>query len=353
MRGKVGAATVAVAVMIMTACSPAQITPAVVTLTPDPVVTRSSAAEPPADPRPGVTWPLTGIEASAATAERLAQPAISVKIPNDPSHSRPQKNLDYADIVFEEYVEAGIPRLVAVFQSNYPDEVGPVRSMREMDPNIVGSFGGPLVFSGANKAVLDRAKATGQVLLAQDVGSAGFFRTKDRPSPYNLHVRFADILSQSAGLTAPASQFNFAYPSSLATATVNGQPSTHIDLRLSGYGEPKWDWDQASATWLRTEFADPDVTVDGTRISATNVIVLFVTIHLNLGLPVSEMIVSNSPGFIATGGKYIPILWSKADRTSPFVLTTEDGQPVTLAPGQTWIELIPNAGVSGAHAEFS
>ncbi|NTV38619.1 MAG: DUF3048 domain-containing protein [Demequinaceae bacterium] len=353
MRVRVGAVVVAVAVMVATACAPEQIKPATVTVTPDPVVTRSPAVEPPVDPIPSVAWPLTGMDASQATAEQRALPAIAIKIPNDPSHSRPQKNLEYADVVFEEYVEAGIPRLIGVFHSTMPDEVGPVRSMREMDPNIVGSLGGPLVFSGANKYVINYAKSTGQKLIAQDIGSDGFFRTKDRPSPYNLHVTIADVLAQSAGLTAPAPQFSFAYPGGTATAVASGTPATHIDLRLSRYGEPKWDWDEASGTWLRTEFTDPDVTVDGTRVSATNVIVMFVTINMSHDLPVSQMIVSNSPGFIATGGKYIPILWSKADRTSPYVLTTEDGTPVTLAPGQTWIELIPNGGIAVGKAEFS
>jgi Protein of unknown function (DUF3048) N-terminal domain/Protein of unknown function (DUF3048) C-terminal domain len=354
MRVRIGAVAAGVAVLVVVACAPVQITPATVTFTPDPVVTRSPAPSPPADPVPVAAWPFTGVDAASATAAQLAQPAISIKIPNDPGgHSRPQKNLEYADLVIEEYVEAGIPRLIGVFQSSYPDEVGPVRSMREMDPNIVGSFAGPLVFSGANSGVLSYGKSTGQVLIAQDVGSAGFFRTKDRPAPYNLHVTFADILAQSEGLVAPASQFNFAYPSSTATATVTGTPTTHISLKLSSYSEPKWDWDAASATWLRSEFSDPDVTVDGARLAATNMIVLFVTINIQNALPVSQMIVSNSPGFLATGGKYIPILWSKADRTSPYVLTTVDGKPVTLAPGKTWMELIPNGGIAVGSADFS
>ena len=339
--------------MMVAACAPVKITPATVTVTPDPVVTRSPAASPPVDPIPAVVFPLTGADATAATAVQLTQPAIAVKIPNDSGHSRPQKNLEYADLVVEEYVEAGIPRLIGVFQSNYPEEVGPVRSMREMDPNIVGSFGGPLVFSGANKYVVGYARGTGQVLIGQDLGGKGFFRTKDRPAPYNLHVKIADVLAQSAGLVAPATHFNFAYPSTLATATATGTPATHLQLKLSRYGEPSWDWDEASSTWLRSEFGDPDVTVDGTRLAATNVIVMFVTILMSHDLPVSQMIVSNSPGYIATGGKYIPILWSKADRTSPFVLTTADGKPVSLAPGKTWIELIPNAGIAVGKADFS
>jgi len=352
MRAWVGAAVAAMTAVLATACAAEEITPAKVTFTPDPVVTRSPAADPPEDPIPSVVWPLTGLDASDASEADLARIAIAVKIPNDPSHSRPQKNLEYADIVFEEYVEAGIPRLVAIFQSTHPEEVGPVRSMREMDPNIVGSFGGPLVFSGANSYVLKYARNTGQLLIAEDVGSSGFFRTKDRKAPYNLHVTLADVVAQSPGVVAPAQQFAYAYPAELATATTVGTPFSRMSLRFSKYGEPKWDWDATTGTFLRSEFSDPDVTVDGTRISAANVMVLFVNIHLSNTLPVSEMIVSNSPGFLATGGKYVPILWSKADRTSGYVITLEDGTPITLAPGQTWIELIPNGGYAVGSATF-
>lgn len=338
--------------LVLAGCAPVEITPAQVTYTESPPTEKTYAPEPPEDPMPAVAWPLTGLDASAATPEQLALPALAVKVPND-NKARPQTNLEYADVVFEEYVEAGIPRFVAVFHSQIPETVGPIRSMREMDPYIIGSLNGPLIFSGANRSVMNVARATGQFLIAQDLGDDGFIRTKDRPSPYNLHIKTADMLEQSAGLVAPPPQFAFAYPAEAATATVYGTPATHIDLRFSRYGEPSWDWDTTSNTWLRSEFGEPDVTVAGTRLFATNVVVLHVRVYMNFGLPVSEMIVSNAPGYVATGGKYIPILWSKADRTAPYVITTEDGKPVQLAPGNTWVELIPNAGVSGAHANFS
>ncbi len=349
--GAIAAVAVALAV---TACAPEEITPASVTFTPDPVVTRQPVADPPEDPIPAVAWPLTGMGAGEADPALLARPSIAIKIPNDGSHSRPQKNLEYADMVFEQYVEAGIPRLVAVFHSNQPEEVGPVRSMREMDPNIVGSFGGPLVFSGANPNVMNYARSTGQLLIAQDLGDRGFFRTNDRAAPYNLHVTLATALEQAGDSPPPPQQFNYAYPASLATAALEGTAASHIDLRLSRYGEPGWDWQADKGIWTRTEFGEPDMTVDKHQISATNVVVLLVKIHDHWALPVTEMIVKDRPGYVATGGKYIPITWSKAERTGKYVLTTEDGRPVSLAAGQTWVELIPNEGVgaSGAHATF-
>ena len=353
MRGRLGVVAAVAVALAVTACAAQEITPGSVTFTPDPVATRQSVTDPPDDPIPTVAWPLTGADATDADPALLARPSLAIKIPNEGAHSRPQKNLEYADIVFEQYVEAGIPRLVAVFHSNHPEEVGPVRSMREMDANIVGSFKGPLVFSGANSHVMNYARNTGQLLIAQDLGDRGFFRTSDRSSPYNLHVTLATALEQAGDSPPPPQQFDYAYPASLATAVVEGKDATHIDLRMSRYGEPGWDWQAETGIWTRTEFGEPDITMDDNQISATNVVVLFVKIHFNWTLPVTEMIASNRPGYVASGGKYIPILWSKSERTGKYVLTTEDGEPVSLAAGQTWVELIPNEGVSAGHANFS
>lgn len=345
-------ALAAVTALALAGCAPAEITPAFVTYTESPPTDKTFAPEPPEDPKPAIAWPITGLDASEASPEELVRPALAIKIPND-SKARPQSNLEYADIVFEHYIDGGIPRLIAVYHSVYPPTVGPIRSMREHDADSIGHLGGPLVFSGANPKVMQVARNTGQLLIAQDLGDDGFFRTKDKPAPYNLHIDIPKIVAQAGDSVAPGPQFNFAYPAQAATAVLQGTDATNIDLRFSGYGEPSWDWDPATNTWLRSEFGEPSSTVAGTRLSATNVLVLHVTVRTSNSLPVSQMIVSGSPGYVATGGKYIPILWTKADRLSAYEITTLEGEPVFLAPGQTWVEFVPNAGVSGTRANFS
>src|SRR5690606_32797403 len=111
-------------------------------------------------------------------------------------------------------------------------------------------------------------------------------------------------LAQVEGTPAPAPQFAYAYPGEYATAAVQGETANRIELRFSSHGEPSWDWDEASGTYLRNEFSEPAVTAAGTRLSATNVVVLHVRVFFNWELPVSEMIVSGAPGYVATGGKY-------------------------------------------------
>lgn len=297
-----------------------------------------------------MAWPLTGLDATTASAADLAHPALSIKIENSAA-AKPQTNLQYADVVFEEYVEAGISRLIAIYQSDYPKEVGPIRSMRPMDRNIMGSFKGPLIFSGAQRRFINTAAASGQKLIAQDVGSPGFFRTTDKPAPHNLHGTLASFLKQAAGMPAPKPQWPFAYPADQSTAQLSGTPATHLDIYMSPYAQPDWKWNAARQLWLRYEGKTPHTTADGTQLSATNVVMIWVSVQYTSGGPhasVPETLVAgrSGGGFIASGDKTIPIKWSKKGQYDPFVFTTADGAPVVFAAGQTWIELVPNKGVS-------
>lgn len=305
-----------------------------------------------ASPSPSAVWPLTGLPVSADAVDDLAQVTFAVKIENT-REARPQKGIEHADIVVEEYVEYGISRLVAVFHSDIPDEVGPIRSLRPMDVNIVGSMFAALVFSGASPGPLGDAQATDQILFAQDLHDAGFFRVDSKPAPHNLWGRTADFVAAAvdAGVGPAVAQFDFADPASGASATVSGERVETIDLDFSPLAHPHWEWDASAGVWDRYEYDEPHVTADGTPITATNVLILRVDVRYVYGyLPESLMIVEGAPGYVATGGAVAPLLWSKSDRRDRFELTTLDGEPIYLAPGQTWIELLPLLGADDASA---
>ncbi len=343
---------------ILAACAPAVITPPAETVTATPTDDRWVVPSPPEDPVPAVVWPLTGLSAVGAPAEDVARVPVPIKIENT-ANGRPQKGLEYADIVFEEYINSACLRLMAIFQSTYPEDVGPIRSARNMDPNIVGSFHAALVASGCNYAVQATFRRLGQLLYADDFspttgflqGSEGFTRMPRSQINKDLEFRLwghpaifaAEAVADGIGPATP--QFDYAYPATDATATIQGAPVGTIDLRYSSCGHPHWVWDETLGTWQRFEFDDPDITMDGNQIGAANVIIFRVRVAYTQGYnPESFVIVTNAPGFVATGGKVVPILWTKANRGDTFHLTTLDGQPVYLAPGQTWVEMVPLSG---------
>ncbi|MFW7414657.1 DUF3048 domain-containing protein [Demequina sp. SO4-18] len=339
--------------MALAACSSAEvIEPPATTQTASPTPSRSAAPSPPPDPRPEIVWPLTGVDAAEADPTALDRPALAIKIENS-SNARPQSNLDAADIVFEEQVEYGISRLIAVFHSDTPETVGPIRSLRPMDPKITGSFDGPLVFSGAQRRFINDAAASGMTLIAEDVGGYGFFRTSGKPAPHNLHGTLEDFFAQAADLPAPPQQFEYAYPAEESNVATEGTAVSEIDINASPRMQPSWDWDSEEGAWMRSEGGSPHVTSAGVQLSATNVIVLWVDIRETGRGPgggsVPETIVVRDAGtgYAASGDSYIPITWSKASQDDPFVLETEGGEPVTFAPGKTWVELVPESGGAG------
>ena len=347
-----------IAALLMAACAPETIVEPNTTVTASPdAVERTTAPTPPPDPRPAVIWPLTGLDATAASDADLNRPALSVKIENTTA-ARPQSNLEFADVVFEEMVEYGISRLVAIYQSDYPETVGPIRSMRPMDRNIVGSFRGPLIFSGAQRRFINQAAASGITLIAQDVGSGGFFRTKDKPAPHNLHGYLARFQEQSKGAKAPKEQWKFAYPATMASAAMDGKATKSIYIRFSGHAQPHWDWDAQSGLWKRFEGSKPHVVQSGKQLTATNVVVLWVTIQETgatpQGMSVPETLLAGKKGkgWVATDGKRIDITWSKKGQFNRFVLKDGNGEEVLLAPGQTWIELVPSNSNHRSSVEF-
>jgi Protein of unknown function (DUF3048) N-terminal domain/Protein of unknown function (DUF3048) C-terminal domain len=336
--------------LLASACAPAEpIHEPNTTITSEPTVSRSAAPAPPEDPVPEKAFALTGIDAADATPDELKRPAISVKIENTEA-ARPQTNLDKADIVFEEEVEYGISRLIAIYQSQYPEDVGPIRSMRPMDQNVMGQFHGPLVFSGAQRRFINAAAASGLTLIAQDVGSYGFFRTKDRPSPHNLHGSVPEFRKQAKNSKPPTQPWAFAYPADQASAQLDGKQASNLKLYFSPYAQPQWKWDAKKGLWMRYEREAPHKVASGKQLSATNVVMLEVTVRYtsatSVGMSVPETLVSgkSGKGYVATGDRYIPITWSKKGQFDPFIFKTKDGSEVVLAPGQTWVEMVPVKG---------
>ncbi len=128
--------------------------------------------------------PLTGaVDPTGASATR---PALTVKIDNTPS-GQPQFGVDQADVVYEEIVESGITRLALMFQSQAPDKIGPVRSVRNTDQAIVWPVGGIFAYSGgAPISVKSISQAPVNRIDEDDAGDA-MFRDRARRRPFNLY----------------------------------------------------------------------------------------------------------------------------------------------------------------------
>ena len=145
--------------------------------------------------KPLPVWPLTGLPDAKASGP--AHPAIVVKMDNSPD-ARPQTGINEADVVYELLVE-GITRYALVFHSNLVDPVGPVRSARSSDIDLVADLSTPLFsWSGANGGVIGEVAAAARkgILIdaSYDAAAPAYYRSNDRQAPHNLYVHLPQLL---------------------------------------------------------------------------------------------------------------------------------------------------------------
>lgn len=328
----------------LTACGSSTPPPEV----PDPVTVTPTIDESrttPPDPDVPLVWPLTGVP----TDEVAQRPAVAVKIENT-STARPQSGLDVADVVWETIVEFEVSRYVAVFHSQIPDEVGPIRSVRPMDPLIVAPLHGLFAYSGGQPGILDLVANSGVQRVSHDAGAAGMYRVSFRSAPHNVYGSISTWIEGADGAHSapPPQQFAFALHAEQSGAVTAGTPASNLSLRLSGAAHPSWDWDEASGTWLRSEGSTPATAASGARLAAVNVVSITAG-HPATGfgaqngasVPTYELI-GSGPVVVATGGRTVNGTWNKPAQDQPMTLALEDGSPLLLAPGNTWVEMIPS-----------
>ena len=290
-------------------------------------------------PAPLAIAPLRG---TIAPAGKAANPALAVKIDNHEA-ARPQIALDRADIVFEELVEGGLTRYVGVWQSDIPDAIGPVRSIRPMDPDIVTPFGGIVAYSGGQQIFVDMMKATPVINSVFDYDTTGLFsRSSDREAPHNVILKAAELVGRNASVAPPVQQFAYAGDIASSTAAIDGTPTNQINARFSAARYPGWSWDTASQAYLRSQEGAPDLDTTGARRGATNVLVLRVDIDGTYGEVPKTVMIGSGEGWVSAGGKTVHATWSKAGQADPIRLTDDNGVTIRLAPGNSWIELVPN-----------
>ncbi|NCG22952.1 MAG: DUF3048 domain-containing protein [Actinobacteria bacterium] len=300
------------------------------------------AALPPDTPKPGIS-PLTGLPIDPLIASR---PAMVVKIDNT-EKGRPQEALALADVIFVEQIEGGFTRLVVVFHSNTPAEIGPIRSGRSSDISILGSFNNPIfVWSGANRV-------QGEIIRRQnfvDLGARSrseYYRADDRPGTYDLMADPAvlwGIAEANEDGDTPVAQFEFQNDEvGLPDGAI---PVDHADVSYPSVTS-SWTWDGAAGGWRREQSGTEHVDAMGNPVIAANVLVAEVeqvwTGSVDaIGTRVyEEQFLGSGVGYAFISGHMIEVTWTKPSIHSVATWTTADGVPVALSPGQTWIELAP------------
>jgi len=289
-------------------------------------------------------WPLTGLKVPENKTSALDHPVLVAKMDNTFS-SQPQVGLSKADMVVEELVEGGLTRLAAFYYSDIPGNVGPIRSMRASDIDVVSPVHASMVTSGAAAKTIARIKGAGITYYPE--GSKGMYRSSERSAPYNLFVHLNEVATTAKTKAKTP-------PDYLQWGTEKEMPkgikATTINAQFSGGHTTEWKYTNGSYHNLNSNAPAGD------QFPATNVLVLRVREgdagYLDpAGNHVPETLLSGKGNVLLFhNGRMVAGTWHKGKKaSSPITLTNKKGDKLTVPAGHTWIELVP---VDGGNVIF-
>jgi hypothetical protein len=286
----------------------------------------------------------TGLLTSPFTGEPVASlgPVLAVKIDNI-VHARPQTGVNAADIVYVLPVEGGLSRFLAVYSSHLPAVIGPVRSAREDDLEVLRQFGTPaFAYSGATPHLLPfvhRARIA-DLYAGLPRAAGAYFRDNSRPAPYNLYARPRTLTADAPGAST-ASDIGFRFGP--VPASAQGTPTASFN---AGYSAAAFtfSWSATQNRWLVSMDASPAKDTTGGQLGAPTIVIQYTTVRTSRFLeygapPPYAQSVGHGTAVVLRDGKAYTVNWSRPNANAGTTFTTQAGQPMTFAKGQVWVLL--------------
>jgi len=290
----------------------------------------------------GPVAPFTGLPAESEAASTAS--AFVVKIGNNNDQSRPQAGLAEADIVYEELVEGLKTRFAAVFQTQAPPQVGPVRSARTTDVELLAGLGTPaFVFSGANTPTLAELREAADRGVFVDAGALRrldpYFRLGSRSAPYNLWVDMEMIDYSGSGV--PSAVLSYGELPEGMGSEIGG---VEITYQASFGRQAAHLWDPAAGGWVRVQDGSLHTALRGdeeVEIAPANVVVLHVVYEISPADPASPEARSfdSGPVQVFTRGQVVDGTWTRSQQAPVWNLTDHSGEAISLQAGSTWLIL--------------
>ncbi len=286
------------------------------------------ARKPPPSPQPDPVDPLTGRKPSD-------NPVVAVKVENIAA-ARPQVGLNSADIVFVEEVEGSLTRLVAVYHTSFPKRVGPVRSARNTDVELLPLFGKPgLVYSGANRKVQRNIDRSPIVPLQRSD------RDSSRVAPHNVFVNL-DAVAGKAKKVGEARSIGWTF----AADDPHWDKATKDSSVSARVGGDTFSFDDRSGRyvvrWNGKTYADGS---SGKVAATDNVVVMSVksspdgNADVNGARSVRSETVGRGKVVVYRDGRRISGTWRRAGEAKPLRFLGADGRDIPLEVGRTWVLL--------------
>ncbi len=281
--------------------------------------------------------PLTGLPDPSGFATH--HPALTVKIENTPE-AMPQWGLDQADVVYEEIVNGGITRLAAVFNSHDPAKIGPIRSVRPTDAQILDPLGGIFAFSGGAPYALAAIASSPVDQVQESNAGTAMFRDLARVAPHNLYGIGSALFKFHGAPVPPHPLFTYRRAGTAPT----GAAAASVTVPFPSIYAVTWTWDASRHGYDRTLFGQPVITGTGAPVAPANVLVMWVPYVNGVGTFTSYVnLLGSGPVALFSDGHEVRGTWTHTNAFAPVAYHTRSGAALALTPGQTWVELL-NAG---------
>ena len=277
-------------------------------------------------------------------------PILVVKIDDTPA-AHPQAGLEDADVVYIEQVEGGLTRLAAVFSSRIPDVVGPVRSARISDIELLEQFGRvAFAYSGAQSKLLPViAQANLENLGAQRQGRDIYANDPARIAPTAMMLQAKTLMDKVAAQGSPiANSKNTGWSFGDVSETGTAISAVKVSWPASSYDVT---WSEVELRWLLSQRGLPDLAASGIHLGPTTFLIQFVSITPSEyfdkvgGVTPFSATVGNGKGFVLRDGLAIEALWNRPTAQSGTSWTLPSGEEILFAPGQVWVALTDKAPV--------
>ncbi len=290
----------------------------------------------------GFRNPLTG----EPTETDISMNRPYVAMLNTIEQALPQSSNAKADMLIEVTEEGGITRVMGVYQDlTDVGTIGTIRSTREYFVALCMGLDALMIHAGCSVTATE-------MLEQYDYGTLDFmsygslywrdsWRKENVGSEHSLYTSSENILEHMANSSRRATHeegFVSPYVFTEDGTPADGKAATDISATFSSYKTTQFIYDQESSTYKVFAYGEEymDEAADA-QVAVTNVLII-PTEQTDIGFDgLQRFDLSEGDAYFACGGKYTMVKWEKGDDQNPLKFFDQDGAPLKLGVGKTYI----------------
>ncbi len=275
---------------------------------------------------------------------------------NNHADARPQSGLNSADIVFEALAEGGISRFLAIFWSETPEKVGPIRSARQYYLEWLSPFDPLYIYDGCADTTNPKTDACGNIYAynIKRIATIGAWRWNDgvRYAPHNEYSSLESAWEYAEGKNwdemPDVQTWKFKKDNALEDRGLKTKVDItfHERLNNSGMYDTVWTYDNKTNLYFKETGGKVHIDQESnTQVYTKNLIIQEVTLtpsYDEKGRIILTTIGEGKATFFIDG-KITTGTWKKTTRTNRTKYYDSTGNEIEFNRGRVWISIVPRS----------